>query len=182
MTSIIGLVLFVDKDDKKKWDKEYAYVKKSIDYLEQISQELYGNNFRISPKWQYIKELCIVKRDKPVVYFGRECVNTYYNPTVNPTIEEMLGWMDIADEILKRKREFDLEQERAELIAKAEQKRRELLKQEEERKKNEAREREEVKQREFEYKKQLKFANHFLILFFIGLVIFILYLIFGSGG
>ena len=107
MTSIIGLVLFVDKDDKKKWDKEYAYVKKSIDYLEQISQELYGNDFRISPKWQYIKELCIVKRDKPVVYFGVQHIFTHYYPKTNPTVEEMLGWMDIADEILKIEREFD---------------------------------------------------------------------------
>jgi len=182
MTRVISLALLFDKEkDKLKWEREYSLAYERISALKDISGEIYGNDFRIMQEWNYFVSLCDVTKDRPQMLFGRMTQFTHYKPKANPTIKEMLEWMDIADNILKKKRQFTLEYD-MELKKKREKARKEEHEREKKRVSEEKKTvEEEQRKKEFEYNRQLKLGNRILLLFFTALTVFVSFLAIGEG-
>ena len=112
MTHVISLALFFDeKRGGLEWDSAYSFAYKRIGILQDISGEYRGGDYYVFPEWNYLNSLCFIIREEPQMLFGNLTYFTDYKPKTNPTIQEMLEWMDIADGILKKERNISNEQE-----------------------------------------------------------------------
>jgi len=106
MTHIMSLAVLFDKEkDKYEWEEQYELAYTMVTRLKKISSKFYGNDIEVISEWNYMNTICNVTRTEPEKLFGYLTQFTHYKPKTNPTIQEMLEWMDVADSILKRKRE-----------------------------------------------------------------------------
>lgn len=189
MVIIIGAVL---QGEKLDYGEKYDIAVEQFEYLK-IMEETFitrieTDNLIFSDyiEWDYYKCMSCTKTTKRTINIrtGEQGDIPYYAPKENPTIQEMLEWMDIADSILQRKRMISIEadKEHKEWVENSIKEREKAKKiKDEAKRQEEAENEEEQKKKEFEYNRQLKLGNRILLLFFTVLTAFVSYLAVGDG-
>ncbi|WP_457747464.1 hypothetical protein [Sulfurimonas sp.] len=199
MTSIIDSVLF--EESKFRGFRGKRLILENLSRLKDATIGGFYNdkhkipNFYIASEWDSFTIFTLIEGEEREGTFGRKYREYHYVPKENPTIQEMLEWMDIAENTLFEKRKklaIKEEIEQEERKKEKEKREREWKEGEPARKKKQdaAKKRQEEEQlkienekreKEFEYDRQLKLSNRIILLFFIVLTVFVSYLAVGEG-